>query len=257
MLGWLMPLPPAQAAEPVRLLAAGSLRAAFTELLAGFRDAPVEAEYGPSGLLRHRIEAGAPADLFASADLGHPRALGEARGRPYVLFARNRLCALAAPGVVATPETLLDNMLDPAVRLGTSTPRADPSGDYAWAAFARAEALRPGAKARLEAKAIRLVGALDSPAPPPGEPRSTYGWLIAGGAADLFLTYCTNAVVAAAEVPGARMVPLPPSLATGAEYGLILLDDRPEAARLALHILSPAGQAVLARHGFEAPLAPR
>lgn len=83
------------------------------------------------------------------------------------------------------------------------------------------------------------------------------GWLIAGGAADLVLTCCTNATVAAAEVPGARVVPLPAPLAVGAEYGMVLLADRPEAARLALCILSPEGQAVLARHGFEAPLAPR
>ena len=246
----------APAAEPVRLLAAGSLRAAFTELL-GRSGLPVEADYGASGLLRQGIEAGRAADLFASADLGHPRALGQARGRPYVVFARNRLCALAAPGVAATPKTLLDRMLDPAVRLGTSTPRADPSGDYAWAAFARAEALRPGARAALEAKALRLVGAPDSPAPPPGERRSTYGWLIGSGAADLVLTYCTNAAVAAAEVPGAGVVALPAPLAVGAEYGMILLEERPEAARLALFILSPEGQAVLARHGFEAPLAPR
>jgi ABC-type molybdate transport system substrate-binding protein len=257
MLGWLMLIPSAGAGEPVRLLAAGSLRAAFTELLGGFRGAPVEAEYGPSGLLRQRIEAGVPADLFASADLGHPRALGQARGRPHVVFARNRLCALAAPGVAATPATLLDRLLDPAVRVATSTPRADPSGDYAWAMFARAEALRPGARAALEAKALRLVGALDSPVPPPDEARSPYGWLMANGAADLFLTYCTNATVAAAEVPGARTVALPPSLAVGADYGMILLDERPAAARLALFILSPEGQAVLARHGFEAPLAPR
>lgn len=256
MLGWFMLTHPAQAADPPRLFAAGSLRAAFTELLDRFGQ-PVTAEYGPSGLLRQRIEAGMPADLFASADLGHPRVLGEARGRPHVLFARNRLCALAAPGVEATPETLLDRLLDPAIRLGTSTPRADPSGDYAWAMFARAEALRPGAAAALEAKAHRLVGGPDSAPLPPGERRSPYGWLIAKGAADLFLTYCTGTAVAAAEVPGARVVPLPALLAVGAEYGMILLTDRPEAMRLALFLLSPAGQAVLARHGFEAPLAPR
>ncbi len=81
--------------------------------------------------------------------------------------------------------------------------------------------------------------------------------MTAGGAADLFLTYCTNATVAAGEVPGARVVALPAPLALGAEYGMVLLADRPEAARLARFNLSPEGQAVLARHGFEAPLAPR
>jgi ABC-type molybdate transport system substrate-binding protein len=69
LLGWLAMTPPARAAEPVQLLAAGSLRAAFTELTAAFRTAPggaeVSATFGASGLLRQRIEVGAPADVFA------------------------------------------------------------------------------------------------------------------------------------------------------------------------------------------------
>src|SRR5919199_436167 len=44
LLGWLAMTPPARAAEPVQLLAAGSLRAAFTELTAAFRTAPGGAE---------------------------------------------------------------------------------------------------------------------------------------------------------------------------------------------------------------------
>jgi molybdate transport system substrate-binding protein len=56
------------------------------------------------------------------------------------------LCALAAPQVAVTSETLLARMLDPAVKLGISTPNADPSGDYAWALFARADVVQPGAR---------------------------------------------------------------------------------------------------------------
>ena len=67
-----------------------------------------------------------------------------------------------------TPVTLLDRMLDPRLRLATSTPRADPAGDYAWAVFARAEALRPGAEAALEAKALKLVGSPDAKPLVPG-----------------------------------------------------------------------------------------
>lgn len=246
---------PVSAAEPVRLAAAGSLRAALEEASAAFTAAsgvPVERRYGASGLLRERIAAGEAADVFASANMAHPRALAAGAGRSVVLFARNRLCALAAPGEPATTETLLERMLAPAVRLGTSTPGADPSGDYAFAAFARAEALRPGARAALEAKALTLTGGRDSPAPPPGQ--SAYAWHLAEGRADLFLTYCSNTHPAAAAVPGARVVALPEALAVGAEYGLVVLGERPEAARLALFLLSPPGQAVLARHGFGAPL---
>ena len=78
--------------------------------------------------------------MFASANMEHPEAVGRERGRPTVLFARNRLCAIARPGLDASPDTLLERMLDPAVKLGTSTPGADPAGDYAFAAFARAMA---------------------------------------------------------------------------------------------------------------------
>lgn len=273
------PLPANAQDAPMRLYAAGSLRAALTEAVAAFRAAPggtaVEATFGASGLLRGRIEGGEAADVFASADLGHPRAVAQARGVPFVLFTRNRLCALVRPGLEVSPDTVLDRMVDPAVKLGTSTPRADPAGDYAWAVFAKAETLRPGTRAALEAKALQLVGGPAPPGgarpggaetasatrgqmePPPGETRSVYGRLIGTGAADLFLTYCTNARLAVREVPGATAVDLPAALAVGAEYGLVVLSDRPAAARLALFILSPDGQAALARHGFDAPSLPR
>lgn len=81
-----------------------------------------------------------------------------------VVFARNRLCALAAPGVEVTTETLLDRMPEPGVKLGTSTPKADPSGDYAWQVFARIlvlpESLAVGASYALTVvKPVRLGAA--------------------------------------------------------------------------------------------------
>ena len=77
------------------------------------------------------------------------------------------------------------------------------------------------------------------------------------GQTDLFLTYCTNAVLAQDEVPGLKIVAVPAELAVGADYGLIVLDGAPtEAWRLALHILSPAGQAILAGYGFESGALP-
>jgi hypothetical protein len=47
------------------------------------------------------------------------------------------------------------------------------------------------------------------------------------------------------------VVPVPDVLQVGPEYGLTILKGaRPAAADLALYILSPDGQALLARHGF-------
>jgi molybdate transport system substrate-binding protein len=244
------------AADTVLLHAAGSLRPALTEVSQAFQaasGAAVQAKYGPSGLLKDEIAAGGKAEVFASANMEHPRALATARkSGPVVLFARNRLCALVRPGLGVEPPTLLERMLDAAVKLGTSTPKADPSGDYAFEVFARAEKLKPGAKATLEQKALQLTGGATSAAPPPG--RSVYGWHVAKGRADMFLAYCTAARTAQQENPGQRIVELPDALAVGADYGLTVMSDAsPAAYRLAMFILSGEGQRILARHGFAAP----
>lgn len=237
----------------VRLYAAGSLRAAMTEIAQAFAATGgpvVNATFGASGLLRERIEKGESADVFASADMGNPQALARAgRASAPVVFARNRLCALAAPGVEASPDTLLDRILDPQVKLGTSTPKADPSGDYAWLLFEKADRQRPGAYKSLDAKALKLTGGPDSP-PPPAD-RSVYGVLIAEHKADIFLTYCTNAMQAVREVAGSRMVAVPEALAVGADYGLTTLNSAPPGAvRFATFVMSAEAQSILARHGF-------
>jgi molybdenum ABC transporter molybdate-binding protein len=247
------------AADTVLLHAAGSLRAALTEVSLEFEAAgggKVQAKYGPSGLLRDEIAGGAKAELFASANMEHPRALAAAqKSGPVVLFARNRLCALVKPGLAAGPATLLDQMLDQQIKLGTSTPRADPSGDYAFEVFAKAGRLKPGAKAALEKKALQLTGGSASAAPPQG--RSVYGWHVAEGRADIFLTYCTNALAAQKQNPTQQVVQLPDALAVGADYGLtVTATAMPGAYRLAMFILSADGQRVLAKHGFAAPTLP-
>jgi molybdate transport system substrate-binding protein len=247
------------AQEPVRVFAAGSLRAAMTEMGQAFTasgGARVATTFSASGLLRERIEKGEGADVFASADVGNASTLARAnRATAPVVFARNRLCALLAPGIDATPDTLLERMLDPRVKLGTSTPKADPSGDYAWVLFEKADKLRPGAYATLDKKALKLTGGADFPQPPPG--RSAYGMLIGDGNADIFLTYCTNALDAVREVAGAKLITLPDLLAVGASYALtVMAAARPGADRFALYVMSVPGQEIMARHGFTAVALP-
>lgn len=93
----------AHSAELVHLYAAGSLREPLDEAAKTFESATgvkVETKYGPSGLLKDAIASGADADVFASANIEHPRALAQAgKSGPVVLFARNRLCALVRPGL--------------------------------------------------------------------------------------------------------------------------------------------------------------
>jgi molybdate transport system substrate-binding protein len=250
---------PASAAEPVVLYAAGSLRRALTEVAGAFEAAlgqKVQPKFGPSGTLKDEIAGGGRADVFASANMEHPQALARAgKSGPVVLFARNRLCALVRPGLSVEPATVLDRLLDANVKLGTSTPRADPSGDYAWEMFRKADRLRPGAFAALERKALQLTGGPNSPTVPPG--RALYGMLVAEGKADIFLTYCTNAREAERQNPGQRIVALPDELAVGADYGLAVISGAsPPAYQFAMFILSVEGQRVLAKHGFAAPALP-
>jgi molybdate transport system substrate-binding protein len=246
----------AVASDTVFLHAAGSLRGALTEVSQGFEKSShlkVQAKFGASGLLKAEIADGAKAEVFASANMEHPQALAKAnKSGPVVLFARNKLCALVRPGLAATSDTLLERMLDPQVKLGTSTPKADPSGDYALDVFRKAEAIRPNTRSVLENKALQLTGNAASAAPPPG--RNTYGWHVAEGRADIFLAYCTAARDAQKENPGQQVVALADALAVSADYGLtVMTDASPGAYQLALFILSSEGQRILASYGFSAP----
>src|SRR5215813_12953533 len=169
----------AGSAETIQLYAAGSLKLALTEVAQSYEAASgnkVETKYGASGLLKNEISSGAKADVFASANMEHPQALhDEKKSGPVFRFARNALCALVKPDLKVDSASLLERMLDPAVKLGTSTPKADPSGDYAFEVFRKAEIIKPGAQATLEKKALQLTGNAASAPPPTG--RSVYGTL--------------------------------------------------------------------------------
>jgi molybdate transport system substrate-binding protein len=240
-------------ADDVHLYAAGSLKAALTDIGAAFAAKTghrVVTKFGPSGVLEKEIASGAKADVFASANMEYPQALNRAnKSGPVLRFARNRLCALVKPGLAVDSANLLERMLDPAIKLGTSTPNSDPSGDYAFEVFRKADAIRPGARAVLESKALKLTGTAESAVPPAG--RSVYGWHIAEGRADIFLAYCTAAAEARAQNPDQQIVQLPDALAVGADYGLTVIAGAPAAAeQFAQFILSPAGQTILIGYGF-------
>ncbi|MBH2043145.1 MAG: substrate-binding domain-containing protein [Comamonadaceae bacterium] len=142
-------------------------------------------------------------------------------------------------------------MLNPSVKLGTSTPGADPAGDYAWALFRKAELVQPGACAALDGKALKLTGSAGAAKALAG--RGTYAWLMDEGRADIFLTYCTNAMSARQEVPGLKVVEIPPALEVSVSYGLTARSGDAAATRFAQYLLSPPAQAVFSQAGFVAP----
>lgn len=242
-------------AETLQLYAAGSLKAAMTDVARAFEKAndglEVATTFAASGLLRERIETGEVAHVYASANMKHPRTLAKAgkAATPVRMFARNQLCAIAQENVDVTSETLLAKMLSDDIRIGTSTPKADPSGDYAFTLFEKAEALSAGAHAKLSGKALILTGGPDTAKAPQG--RNQYGWVMSTNKADIFLTYCTNAVRAQKDTPSLKKIAIPQALAVSADYGLIVLSNAPPGAKaLADYILAPEAQAILRGYGF-------
>ena len=240
--------------EPVKVFAAGSLTGAMTAVMQLYEEKTgqhVQAEFGPAGLLRERIENGEHPDIFASANMGHPQALADkGLATQPVVMARNRLCAKALPEFGLTTRNLLQRLLDPKVGLGTSTPKADPGGDYAWAMFARAERVRPGAQAILEHKAQQLVGGKHNPPVPAGKDAMSY--YFEQHKIDISLGYCSSRQTT--PDPRFASVELPPELAVNADYGMSVLTwaggAHEAALRFALFVMSPEAQHVIGLYGF-------
>lgn len=242
----------AQAAEQVRVtvLAAGSLREAMTELGKAYRaqsGVEIVASYGPSGKLREAIEGGGRADVFASAAVEHTDALA-AQGllARSTTFAFNDLCVVATPALGLTDANLVETLLDPNVRVATSTPVSDPMGDYTWRFFRNADSAHPGAFVRLDAKALKLSGAI---APPAGQ-KPPYVTAFEDGKADAYIMYCTNATSTLRALPHLRLQRIPYALNVRSAYGIGAAPSSPAGERFVAFVLGPDGKAILRRHGL-------
>ncbi len=245
-------------AAALTLDAAGSLSTALTTVASDFTavtGTPVTTSFQPSGTIAQEIEAGARPDVFASADTGNPAALQAAGlAGPVVNFASNSIVAVVRANEGVTSANLLSTLLNPSVRVGTSTPVYDPLGDYTEQVFADADALDPGAKATLDAKAQRLIAGPTSPPVPTGQNAIVY-FLDTTDTTDVFLQYYTSAIAAVALDPSLAIVDLPANLAVSAEYGETIINgaQEPGATALENYLLSPTAQAVLAANGFGPP----
>jgi molybdate transport system substrate-binding protein len=241
------------------LYGAGSLREAMTEMVAAFkreRGVDVRTEFGASGRMRERIEAGDKVDVFTSADIGHAAKLvADGRASVMAMFARNELCLLSPSAQApAGPAGVLGALLADGVRIGVSPARIDPLGDYTVQFFDLADKAKPGGGQVLRGRAV----VLDSPPGAPPSPSGDYYLdALRDGRVDLAIVYCSSRGRYARLDPGLVMTPFPPELATGPQYGLAVMKDaRPESFLLALSILSPPGQKILAANGFKPVTAP-
>jgi ABC-type molybdate transport system substrate-binding protein len=235
------------------LYGAGSLRESMSEVAALFQKShgiAVKTQFGASGRMRERIEAGDKVDVFTSADVGHARKLvADGRASVMAIFARNELCVLVPQkhGPV-TSEHTLDALLKDGVRIGVSPASIDPLGDYTVRLFEIVDKLRPGSGETLRKRAVVIDNSSGSPPPRTGD--SSLDALV-DGRIDLAIVYCSAKARYARLDPSLALVPFPSSLAVGPQYGLAVIKGaKPEAMLLALTILSPEGQKILATNGF-------
>lgn len=232
------------------LMAAGSLRQAMDEILTAYQaqgGAQFVTQYGPSGKLRKEIEAGRTVDVFASASLEHVDALsGLKRLGPSHVFAHNDLCVVAQPEIHLRETNLLEVLSRPTVRLATSTPVTDPMGDYTWEFFRNADRRQPGIYQILDAKALKLSGAT---APEPGS-KPPYISAFEQNKTDVYVMYCTNAVLTKNALPRLTVVRIPEALNVRSAYGIAARPASVEGERLIHFVLRPAGQQILKKYGF-------
>ena len=235
--------------EHIRVLAAGSLRFVWPQLIAAFnvrQQINVETEFGPAGLLYQRIQQGENCHLFASANLTHPQALlSSGRACSFVPFTYNQLCLSVKTSLITATTNWLELLNDPQLRIATSTPLSDPSGDYSWQLFTRIEQHHKGMGNALKARALQLVGGPDSPAVP--AEKIAASWLLENDRADIFIGY-RNYAAGLKNQTTITVLDIPSPFQVQADYALAVC--HPQAQPLADFLLTVQAQNIFQQAGF-------
>ena len=231
-------------ATSISVLAASSLQAAFTAAAKVYErshpDTTLTFGFDASSALRTKIEQGAPADLFASADLINAQKLvqdGFAIG-PVQPFAGNRLAIVVPSDNPAHIVTPLD-LARAGVRL-VAAGEDVPISVYAPQLIS-ALARQPGFAAQV---AANVASREDNVAAVVAK--------VALGEGDAGIVYLTDAVASS----NLKEIPIPAGANVSVSYAAVVVKGatQPDAARAFLAWLSGSdGQAVLARFGFVAP----
>ena len=229
--------PAQQVTGTVTVFAAASLKEAFTEAAAAFKqanpDADVTLNFAASSALAQQINEGAPADVFASADTANMQKVVDAggiSGSPEN-FATNSLEIIVASG---NPKgiTGVADLSKSGVLYVTCGPDV-PIGKYALQVFTNAKVTPPN-PVSLEPDVKGIVTKVTS------------------GEADAGIVYATDVKAAGDKAAG---VTIPADINVLATYPLGVTTDaaNPEgAAAWAAFITGSEGQSILAKYGFGA-----
>ena len=222
----------------IMVSAAASLTESFTELGRAFHaahpKATVEFNFGSSSTLAAQINAGAPADVFASADLTTMDKLvgaGTVEASPSIL-ARNTMSIAVKPGNPGNVVSVTDLARVRTLALCAATA---PCGIYAKAVLDRAKVNVPEGQVTRAADATSTLNA------------------VSRGDADAAIVYTTDVRGAGTSVTA---VAIPADQNVVAVYPIAPLagSQSPKVARaFVTFATSRKGRSVLARHGFLAP----
>jgi molybdate transport system substrate-binding protein len=230
------------------------LRGALTKIVKTVHsqlDCDIQLEFGPSGVLKERIENGEHADLFISANLSHPQELLRLGLTEKIIpVAKNEVCLFGHFSPGKDLDGTIDIMLDPSVGLGTSTPGDDPGGDYAFEVFRLVDAIRPGSYAVLSAKALQLVGGRNSP-PTSGTKHPVLS-LFAQQRIDIFLGYYTTALAIKSVLSSIHIERLPEQIVGKTDYAMVkTICAHDLTTEIIDIILSRKGNSILEKYGFQ------
>ncbi len=153
-------------AATLRIMAADALPKPIMEIGNIFKKehpgVKIDYDFLGAGVLKGDIEEGAPCDVFLSANGKFQRQLKH-KGflKFYEVFAYDYLAAATPYNNPAgvTPSNLIQKLMDPNVALTTSSPHADPAGDYTWKMFRIINRRFPGAFKKITGHVNHLLDA--------------------------------------------------------------------------------------------------
>ncbi len=232
------------AAQAVELIVSGaaSLTNAFGAIGPAFEaqhpGIHVSFNFASSDALLQQIAKGAPVDVFASAD---PHTMDRAAAQGLLVpgtrrnFAGNRLVLVMPHASAATLTTLTDLQQPDIKRIALGNPASVPAGRYAEGAL----------------KAAHLWAALEPKFVPALSVRQALDY-VARDEVDAAFVYSTDAAMQKDKVRVAFAVPTE----TAIDYPIASVGGAPNGAaarQFVAYVMSPAGQAILARYGFSPP----
>ncbi len=235
--------------DPIVIFAAGSLKKFLQRQQAQLEMAtntPICFQFGPAGWLRTLIEQGEHADAFLSANLVHPQALF-AQGFSHNVhpFCHNTLCLTVSKRIYHPLKNWLNYLEDTRNRIAISTPKDDPSGDYALAFFEKLTEISPQLSQNLKHRAKSLVGSPSLPKVPSSHTAAT--WLIEEDKTDIFIGYSHYQSIINTH-PQCDYVPIPLEWNIMVTYGATALT--PKGMNIIEYLLTSDGQSNLQTMGF-------